>query len=187
MDVLADSYDRSLVPIVQGALAALPANPDDPYATLFVANSPALVALCHNQVQQAVVALPGINVRFVRGAITPAQVITHRPSYVNAILIQRAGILIPGGCSECRRRGFTPFPECRFVPGYFGDACGNCKWRDHAARCQHPRDDDSDNNSDDEDPRTERPRLLAPAPGPRRGRAVVVVPAYGSAANPIVL
>jgi hypothetical protein len=94
-----------------------------------------LAPLCHNALQQAVLALPGQDVPFVRGAISPQQVASHRPSYINAILIQRAGVLVPGTCLECQRRGLRPFPECRFVRGHFGSACGNCKWRDHGARC----------------------------------------------------
>ncbi|OJD09454.1 hypothetical protein ACJ73_10300, partial [Blastomyces percursus] len=30
---------------------------------------------------------------------------------------------------------FRPLPECRRLPGHFGGAYGNCKWRDHASRC----------------------------------------------------
>lgn len=50
-----------------------------------------------------------------------------------------------------------PFPECRLVQGHFGDACGNCKWRDHAARCRFPividldSSESSSDNDDDED------------------------------------
>jgi RecA/RadA recombinase len=56
-----------------------------------------LAPMCHNQVQRNLLAMPGRDVRFVRDGIRPDQVATHRPSYINAILIQRAGILIPGG------------------------------------------------------------------------------------------
>lgn len=31
--------------------------------------------------------------------------------------------------------GLRAFPECKGLSGYLGGACGNCKWRDHAARC----------------------------------------------------
>lgn len=110
-----------------------------------------LAALCHNARQRAVLALPGRDLPIVRDAITPQQVATHRPSYVNAILIQRAGVLIPGACWECRRRGLRPFPECRFVRGHFGSACGNCKWRDHGARCDAAAVGDEAANNDDND------------------------------------
>ncbi|EDN05524.1 predicted protein [Histoplasma mississippiense (nom. inval.)] len=33
---------------------------------------------------------------------------------------------------ECSSRSSA---ECRRLPGHFGGACGNCKWRDHAIRC----------------------------------------------------
>ena len=40
------------------------------------------------------------------------------------------------------------------VPGHFGGSCGNCKWRDHAARCtacDNDDDDSSDSSDDDSD------------------------------------
>jgi hypothetical protein len=132
--------------------------------------------------------MPGRDVPFVRGAITPQQLGTHRPSYVNAILIQRAGVLVPAGCSECQRRGLTPFPECRRVVGHFGGACGNCKWRDHAARCRtiEPDEGDSDGSdgdgSDDDAPRRPDPPPRIADDG-RRQRLLE----GGSVANPIVL
>jgi hypothetical protein len=94
--------------------------------------------------------MPGADVVVVRGRVTMNQVASRRPSYINALLIQRAGILVPAGCNECQRRGFTPFPECRIVYGHFDDACGNCKWRDHGARCG-PVDDQSGDGSDADD------------------------------------
>jgi hypothetical protein len=58
-----------------------------------------------------------------------------RPSYLNAVLIQSRGT-IGMTCEACAldpNRG--PFPECRRTKGHFEGCCGNCKWRDHAARC----------------------------------------------------
>ena len=46
-----------------------------------------LGAWVHSAQGLAVLALPGRDVPFVRGAITGQQVLTHRPSYINAILI----------------------------------------------------------------------------------------------------
>lgn len=106
----------------------------------------------HSPQGRALLALPGGNVPFVRGAIIPAQVRSQRPSYINAILIQSRGGLVPGGCARCRlpRPGLRPFPECRRLPRHFGGCCGNCKWRDHAARCIVVRgDSDEDSSSDD--------------------------------------
>ena len=108
--------------------------------------------------------MPGQAVSYMPGAITPAQVMTHRPSYVNAILIQRAGILVPGGCNRCRGgAGFTPFPECRYIPGEFGNACSNCKWRDHTVYCNHPGiggDGDDDGDDSDDQPPYRRRRFV---------------------------
>ncbi|EDN10720.1 predicted protein [Histoplasma mississippiense (nom. inval.)] len=69
--------------------------------------------------------------------MTELQVRSHRPSYINAILIQSRGRTEPHACLACRSAhpGLQPFPECRRLPGHFGGACGNCKWRDHAIRC----------------------------------------------------
>lgn len=46
---------------------------------------------CYAPGQIAIFALPGADVVFVRGTITPAQVGSHRPGYINAILIQSRG------------------------------------------------------------------------------------------------
>jgi Protein of unknown function (DUF3716) len=138
--------------------------------------------------------MPGQDVSYVPGAITPAQVMTHRPSYVNAILIQRAGILVPGGCNRCRSgAGFSPFPECRYIPGEFGNACGNCKWRDHAARCRHAgTKDDGDDDEDDVQPPRRRRRLVRgrqdSSQSPRESSKLLPAPSsLGSQDDPIVL
>lgn len=87
------------------------------------------------------------------GRVDPSKVRT-RPGYLNAILIQSRG-RTGRTCTHCRdnpNRG--PFIDCRRVPGYFDGACGNCKWRDHAARCSARRPDEE---SDDEVPAIEGP------------------------------
>lgn len=129
------SYDDRALVLYDALAAALAvAAQGDPILRV---GGQVLGPLCHNNLQQTVLAMPGRDVRFVRGSITQQQVRTHRPSYVNAILIQSRGSLVPGGCSRCRRSPQLrrPFPECRRVVGHFGGCCGNCKWRDHAARC----------------------------------------------------
>jgi len=94
-----------------------------------------------NHLQQAILQLPGRDVPYVAGSITIAQVQSNRPSYITAILIQRAGVVHPqGDCLNCQRRGLRPFTECRRTQGHFGGCCGNCKWRDHARQCPWPRD-----------------------------------------------
>lgn len=130
--------------------------------------------------------MPGRNVDFVRGRITPAQVGTHRPSYINALLIQSRGIVNYQACTECARRGLTPFPECISVAEHFGGCCGNCKWRDHGARCRRRPDPDSSDESNRNGDNNNRP--------PPRRRIIVLVdprPAqlllYGSVDSPIVL
>ncbi len=171
--------------VAAGLAAAGPHNPET--FELQVAGNQ-LAELCHTAEQQTVLAMPGRDVLVRTGTITPAQVRTHRPSYVNAILIQRAGALIPGGCNRCRleRPGLSPFPECRFVRGHYGNACGNCKWRDHAARCQHGAVDGNDEAPDDGAPRLPQPRTGGGSRGGLNGGRLAL-PAPGSQGNPILL
>ena len=78
-----------------------------------------MAAWVHSPQGRAVLALPGQDVVFVRGAITPNQVASHRPSYINAILIQSRGNVVLNPCTACQgsRPGLRPFPECRRLPG----------------------------------------------------------------------
>ena len=152
-----------------------------------------LSAVCHTAEQRAVLAMPGRNVLVRTGAITPAQVRSGRPSYVNAILIQRAGELNPEGCNRCRRIGKRPFLECRFVRDCFGDACGNCKWRDHGKRCKHGVEESvvKEEPEDDDNPDPDPPQSTQRGKYQRKGRRTEGgdsgLPAPGSEANPIVL
>jgi hypothetical protein len=45
------------------------------------------LGLLYNSLQLAIYALPRRDVPFMAGAVTPGQVSSHRPSYINAILI----------------------------------------------------------------------------------------------------
>lgn len=180
-------FGRALV-LYNAALAAAAPQGGNP---ILIVGGQQLAPFCHNDLQQTVLVMPGRDVPFVRGAITPAQVGTMRPSYVNAILIQRAGSLVPGGCNRCRlpRPGLRPFPECRRIVGHFGGCCGNCKWRDHAARCEVQDPGESDGDDSGNDPPYEGPE--SPDKGPRRGigedgRGSRLLEA-GSAGNPIEL
>lgn len=127
-------------------------------SVLRVANAVTFATWPLNNLQQALLALPGRDVPYVPGAITMAQISSNRPSYINAVLIQRAGWVHPqGDCLNCQRRGtLRPFTECRRTPGHFGGCCGNCKWRDQARQCPWPRDQsdspspsEPENSSDD--------------------------------------
>lgn len=133
--------------------------------------------LVRNSLQQAIHALPGRDIRFGHGSITWARITSLRPSYINAVLIQRAGTVVQPRCTACRRRrGLYPFPECRRVPGHFGGACGNCKWRDHASRCSCRDAESSDEESSsesDSDPGQNPPKQDGPAGD---GRVEVQIP-----------
>lgn len=62
------------------------------------------------------------------------QIQTGRPSYINAILIASRGVPVPEEICSHTRTGH-PFAGSVRLPGFFGGACANCKWRDHASRC----------------------------------------------------
>jgi Protein of unknown function (DUF3716) len=114
-------------------------------------------------------ALPGQDVLFVRGSMNEHQVLSHRPSYINAILIQSRGRTEVQACLACRTGpGLRPFPECRRLLGHFGGACGNCKWRDHASRCSVRDGEDAVEviliaDTDEEGEETQQQRQIAGA------------------------
>ncbi len=105
--------------------------------------------------QKALWAKPSVDVEAFAGKVDPAKVKT-RPRYLNAVLIQSRGRtgMICEACFTSPGRG--PFTDCRRAKGYFNGACGNCKWRDHAARCsvrqpgQGSGDEDSEDSEEDE-------------------------------------
>lgn len=109
--------------------------PQGPHRIIFVAGQQ-LSPFAHSRQARAALALPGQDVPFVRGSMNEHQVLTQRPSYINAILIQSRGRPEMQACTACRGGpGLHPFPQCSRLPGHFGGACGNCKWRDHTIRC----------------------------------------------------
>jgi hypothetical protein len=158
-----------------------------------------LAPFCHSQVQRAALTLPGRDVAFVRGRITGNQVLSQRPGYINAILIQSRGVARVGddSCFQCRTncdRG--PFPECRSLNGHFGGCCGNCKWRDYAARCtltfvSVDNDDGPDSRADDNDEEDRTiPLIKSEAKDDGRGRKLlggVDASGSGTQADPFVL
>ena len=164
--------------LYNAALALAPAGQDP----VLVVGGQQMAGFIHSPQGRAVLALPGQDVTFVRGSITPAQVGSHRPSYINAILIQSRGQLVAGMCSACRatRPGLRPFPECRRLPGHFGGCCGNCKWRDHAARCT-TRDDnvvELDSDDDDDGHHSDNPAPSEGSPAPSEGLVVGGAPQH---------
>ncbi|KAH6659912.1 hypothetical protein BKA67DRAFT_641087 [Truncatella angustata] len=128
-----------------------------------------LASFSHNELQRAVLALPGRDILVVNRSITPAQVVSHRPSYINFLLITSRGRVSATPCVSCRlAAALSPFgwarpsPVCVRLPGHFGGCCSNCKWKDQASRCSvrdgvgtpFPSDDnDNDNDNDTPPPR----------------------------------
>jgi len=60
-----------------------------------------LAQYAHSSQTRAILVLPDVNVLFVRLHITLNQVRTHQLLYINAILIQSQGVLVPAGCLNC--------------------------------------------------------------------------------------
>jgi len=84
---------------------------------------------------RAILVLPNVNVLFVQLHITLNQVRTHQPLYINAILIQSRGVLVPAGCLNCQAHDMTLFLKCRCTSEHFSECCSNCKWCDHMCCC----------------------------------------------------
>ena len=146
-----------------------------------------LAPYCHSPQTQRILALPGVNVEFVRGMIRVDQIGSHRPSYINAILIQSRGTEAIPPCEHCLADRDRPFPSCRRTAGHFGGCCANCKWRDWGSRCTYydrldVAEDDIGHANDHRGP-----------PGARGGQGEgtrtrpILLLEEGSAADPIVL
>jgi hypothetical protein len=150
-----------------------------------------LAHFCHSPMAQRLLARPGVDVEFILDMIRADQIGTHRPSYVNAILIQSRGIVTPAPCDHCVSDRRKPFPSCRRAAGHFGGCCANCKWRDWGSRCTFYNSNDvaaDDIGGADDDPGPPGNNL-----GQRggqgegtRGRPILLLEA-GSADDPIVL
>lgn len=160
-----------------------------------------LEPFCHNDLQRAVLALPGRNVIIVRAAMQEYQVRSHRPSYINALLIASRGVEQVYPCQHCVRSAIwyggwpRPFPLCIKLRGHFGGSCANCKWPDRAASCSI-RDEGSP-GGDDEDGLPDLPAAagsgsmddpinLASEPG-SADDPIDLASEPGSEADPIVL
>lgn len=100
---------------------------------LLIVSGDELLPFLRTNVQKNLLQLSGSDVEFILGRITSAQILQFRPSYLNAILIQSRGSDVVRPCDQCAHRA-SPFPYCRQLPDFNG-CCGNCKWRDHGARC----------------------------------------------------
>lgn len=60
-----------------------------------------LAHLVHSPQGAAVLALPGLPVAYIAGRIRPEQMLTHRPSYTNGLLIQSPGFVQTPVCMRC--------------------------------------------------------------------------------------
>jgi hypothetical protein len=63
---------------------------------------------------------------------TKTQILTGRPSYINAILIASRGKQMAVPCTRNKRRLFR---DSIRIPGIWLGACAGCKWLDRAKVC----------------------------------------------------
>lgn len=95
-----------------------------------------LAPYCKNEIQKAILAMPGRSTWHSDRRIKGKQISDARPSYINALLIQSRGAPLKQPCTRCRKMDFMkPFPTCARLTGYFGGSCANCKWSDLASQC----------------------------------------------------
>jgi hypothetical protein len=94
-----------------------------------------LAHFCHSPMAQRLLARPGVDVEFILDMIRVDQIESHKPSYINAILIQSRRIVTPIPCGHYALGHRKPFPSCHRTAGHFGGCCANCKWRDWGNRC----------------------------------------------------
>src|SRR2546430_2740347 len=87
LDCLFFDFSYRALVLYNAALAALAGAPAGQNPVLLVAGQQ-MAGFVHWPAGRAVLALPGQDVVFVLGAITPNQILQHQPSYINAILIQ---------------------------------------------------------------------------------------------------
>lgn len=134
------SPSAALVPFIgtppPGALVHPVAGPPRTDGYVLVSLTPegevALSQLCHTEEQRRAFALPSHPFVVRVGRIRPEQLLTHRPSYVNGLLIASRGTMIPtGGCM--RSRGTFGIPTVLF--GFWRGCCAGCKWKDQSTHC----------------------------------------------------
>ncbi|KAF5974345.1 hypothetical protein FCOIX_8357 [Fusarium coicis] len=116
------SYNNTLEKHLNQAPGPLLVLPEGSGLSRVVVSQQELARYTKNELQRAILALPGNPVTVMDG--------------------QSRGTreLVP--CTLCakkmekdRSQYARPFPYCIRLPGHFGGCCGNCKWPDHAAQC----------------------------------------------------
>jgi len=131
-----------------------------------------LTQYAHFSQTRVILVLLGVDVLFVQLHITLNQVRIHQSLYINAILIQSQGVLIPVSCLNCQAHSMAFFSECRRTSEHFSECCGSCKWCDHMRRCSVCNNDvlivisnDEDNNNDvNENEPAAQPRRIVLTP-----------------------
>jgi len=143
-----------------------------------------LALYAHFLQTKGILVLFSVNVSFVWLHITLNQVRMHWLLYINVILIQSQGVLMPAGCLNCQAHSMALFLKCHCTSEHFNECCSNCKWRDHAHCCSvHNNDvlivilnDENDNNDVNENKPAAQPRRIALTPPLMRAVVIYVAP-----------
>lgn len=92
---------------------------------------------CSSREQRTVQALPVQRaISWAPGSLQASQIVSGRPSYVNALLIYTRGLVsAPCGLRCHTNHSNRPFSQCVRIPGYWDGCCANCKWLDWASQC----------------------------------------------------
>lgn len=77
-----------------------------------------------------------------KNSVTGERLVQYRQSYLKALICHSRGMQNAVPCQRCRpayehTAEFPVFAGCFSLPGWWGGACSNCIWTDHAATCVH--------------------------------------------------
>ncbi|KAK5139300.1 hypothetical protein LTR04_003706 [Oleoguttula sp. CCFEE 6159] len=124
-----DNQNRRVVPVRKD-----PDNDEYVCVRLTAKGNEALLQLCHTADQKTVWTFPSYEFTVRKGSLTAAQLITGRPSYVNAVLIASRGLAQRNACAN---NTLSVFKDQVRIPGYWGGSCAGCKWKDGSAHCSY--------------------------------------------------
>jgi len=125
VQVLKLTAHRALI-LYNAYIVALTLAAVDVDSVLFV-DQQQLALYTHFSQTRDILALSDVNVLFVWLCIALNQVRTHQLLYINAILIQSQGVLMPVNCLNCQACGMTLFLKCHHMSEHFEECCDNCK------------------------------------------------------------
>lgn len=93
-----------------------------------------LWVFCNNEYQRELCRMPGRDVCYIPGVMTKEQWLSNNPAYIDGLLVQSRGLPVQTPCNLCLNHT-GPFRHCVQLAGYYGNICGNCKYRKMDAEC----------------------------------------------------